>query len=124
VERDDPLPSTVNSNRIERISFKGWDNCWRIASSEIELVVTADVGPRLIHCGFRNGRNLFKTFEEQIGRSGEASWMIRGGSRIWIGPDDRVASYAPDNAPVEIELQDGALIATAPLEEGPRAQSK
>src|SRR5271165_3490206 len=104
------MSSTAGSNRIERISFKGWDNCWRIASSEIELVVTADVGPRVIHCGFRGGQNVFKTFEDQMGRSGEASWMSRGGSRIWIGPEDREASYAPDNGPVDIQVVDGALI--------------
>ncbi len=87
-------------------------------------MVTADVGPRVIHCGFRNGRNLFKNFEDQMGGTGEPSWMIRGGSRIWIGPEDREASYAPDNAPVEIEVKDGALIATAPVEEGPRVQKQ
>jgi len=118
-----PMPSSAGS-QIERIGFKGWDNCWRISSSEIELVVTADVGPRVIYCGFRNGRNLFKNFEEQMGRSGEPAWMSRGGARIWIGPEDREASYAPDNTPVEIEVKDGALVATAPVEQGPRVQKQ
>ena len=43
--------------------------------------------------------------------------MIRGGSRIWIAPEDRVASYIPDNAPVDIEIEANTLIATAPVEE-------
>jgi hypothetical protein len=109
---------------IERTSYKGWNNCWRIENGEIGLVVTADVGPRVIHLGFTGGQNLFKNFSRQMGRSGEAAWMIRGGSRIWIAPEDRVASYAPDNVPVEIEVRDGALIATAPVEEAVRVQKR
>jgi len=109
---------------IEKTAYRGWENCWRISTSEIELVVTADVGPRVIHCGFRGGQNVFKNFEEQMGRSGESTWMIRGGSRIWIGPEDRVASYAPDNERAEVEVKDGALIVTAPVEEGPRVQKQ
>jgi hypothetical protein len=42
--------------------------------------------------------------------------MIRGGSRIWVGPEDRNASYALDNSPVAIESADGVLIATGPVE--------
>jgi len=101
---------------FERTEYRGWANCWRIANREIELVVTADVGPRVIYLGFPGGQNLFKNFDEQMGRRGEPAWMIRGGSRLWIGPEDRVASYAPDNVPVEIEIRDGALIATAPAD--------
>ena len=109
---------------IERTHFKGWENCWRIANGEIELIVTADVGPRVIYLASAGGRNVFKNFEEQIGKSGEDSWMIRGGSRIWIGPEDRQASYAPDNGPVKVEIRDGALIATAPVEELARVQKQ
>jgi hypothetical protein len=109
---------------IEPAGYKGWANCRRITNGEIELIVTADVGPRIIYCGFPGGQNLFKNFDEQMGKSGEPSWTIRGGSRIWIGPEDPVASYAPDNAPVEIEILDGALIATAPVEEPVRVQKQ
>lgn len=110
--------------RIDRADFAGWENCWRIANGEIELIVTADVGPRVIYFAFAGGPNLLKNFEDQMGRSGEDSWMIRGGSRIWIAPEDRKASYAPDNAPVEIEVRNDELIATAPVEESVRVQKQ
>jgi len=116
--------SIDKSVTIEQTRFKGWRNCWRIASSDIELIVTADVGPRVIHCGFVGGQNLFKVFEEQAGQSGEAEWMIRGGSRIWIGPEDRIASYAPDNSPVQVEVKGETLVATAPIEDAPRVQKQ
>jgi hypothetical protein len=101
---------------VERIDYKGWSNCWRVANCEIELIVTADVGPRVIRFGFNGGPNLFKNFDEQMGKSGEPAFMARGGSRIWIAPEDIKASYAPDNLPVEITRNDGTLTATAPVE--------
>ena len=103
-------------SRPEQVHFKGWDNCWRLANSDIELIITGDVGPRVISCGFTGGANLFKNFEDQMGGKGEAEWMIRGGSRIWIGPEDRIASYAPDNSPVRIEIKGDRLVATAAVE--------
>ena len=118
------MMATQSAVSTEKIQFKGWDNCWRIANSDVELVVTADVGPRIIHCSLAGGQNLFKVFEEQAGQSGEPVWQIRGGSRIWIGPEDRIASYAPDNAPVHVETTESGLIATAPEEEAVRIQKQ
>jgi hypothetical protein len=100
----------------ERVNYGGWANSWRISNGEIELVVTGDVGPRVISFGFAGGQNLFKNYDEQVGGSGEPAWMIRGGSRIWVGPEDRVASYALDNSPVEVEAKDGVITATGPVE--------
>ena len=90
---------------------------------EIELIVTGDVGPRVIYYGFAGGQNVFKNFEDQMEKSGEDAWTIRGGSRIWIGPEDRKASYAPDNAPVEIEIEMAHSL-TAPVEDPVRVQKQ
>jgi hypothetical protein len=109
---------------IERTDYCGWTNCWKIANGTIELIVTGDVGPRVIWLGFAGGQNLFKNFSEQMGRSGEAEWMIRGGARCWIAPEDRAATYGLDNSPVRIDIENGALIATAPAEEAVGVQKQ
>src|ERR1043166_181891 len=110
--------------QIEKLPYGDWENCWRVKNPEIELVVTADVGPRIIYFGRVGGHNLFKNYSGQIGGKSEASWMIRGGSRIWIAPEDRVASYAPDNERVEIEIRENTLNATAPVEDTTRVQKQ
>jgi hypothetical protein len=51
---------------IEPTTYKGWAHCWRISNGDIELIVTADVGPRVIRCGVPGGRNFFKTFDGQV----------------------------------------------------------
>ena len=37
---------------IERTGFHGWANSWRMSNGEVELVVTGDVGPRVMRYGF------------------------------------------------------------------------
>ena len=115
------LPAAV---QIERVAYKGWSNCYRISNGKVELIVTADVGPRVIRYGFVGKQNLFKEFEDQLGRSGEKEWVARGGHRLWVAPEDRTYTYAPDNVPVEVEIRQDRLIATAPVEPSTRLQKQ
>ena len=102
--------------RIERIEFKGWPNCYRVFNDEVELVLTTDIGPRILRYGFLGGQNVFWIQEETAGQSGEPQWVLRGGHRIWVGPEDVRYTYPPDNGPVAVELVRSTLIATQPVE--------
>jgi hypothetical protein len=102
--------------RIEKVSYQGWPNCYRVSNGEVELIVTADVGPRIMRYGFAGERNFFKEYPEMLGRSGEKEWMIRGGHRLWRAPEDATLTYAPDNDPVKIEIKGSELVATQPVE--------
>ena len=102
--------------RIERFNYKGWANSYRISNGEVEAVVTSDVGPRIMRYGFVGGQNFFREFPDQLGTSGETSWVPRGGHRVWIAPEDPVKSYAPENGPVPIEVNGDVLTATQPVE--------
>jgi len=101
---------------IEKTAWGGWPNCYRISNGEIELILTSDVGPRVMRCGFIGGQNFFKVFEDQLGTSGESQWMFRGGHRIWLAPEDFKRTYARDNDPAEIQIQNGVITATQPVE--------
>lgn len=37
---------------IVKINYKGWCNSFRVSNGKLELVVLADVGPRIIRYGF------------------------------------------------------------------------
>jgi hypothetical protein len=104
------------SVKVEKTQYKGWLNCYRVSNGEIELIVTGDVGPRVIRFGFVGGQNFFKEFPEQLGRIGEEKFQLRGGDRVWKSPEDPVATWAPDNVPVTIEVTSAGLIARAPIE--------
>jgi hypothetical protein len=87
---------------IERIAYSGWENCYRLSNAGMELIVTSDIGPRIIRLAFCGGENIFAEIKKEIGRSGEKAWMIRGGHRLWIAPEKKPLTYEPDNEPVEI----------------------
>src|SRR6516162_5654456 len=102
--------------RVEKTEYKGWTHCYRVTNGEVELIITGDVGPRIIRFGFVGGQNVFKEFNEQLGKSGEEKFQLRGGDRVWKAPEDPIATWAPDNVPVEIQLTPSGVIAREPVE--------
>jgi hypothetical protein len=108
--------TTQAAVKVEKTEYRGWKNCYRVTNGEVELIVTADVGPRIIRYGFVGGQNLFKEFADQMGKSGEEKFQLRGGDRVWKAPEDPVATWAPDNVPVEIQVTSTGLIAREPVE--------
>lgn len=101
---------------VEKSEYKGWKNCYRVTNGEIEAIVTADIGPRIIRFAFVGGQNLFKEFSDQLGKGGEEKFQLRGGHRVWKAPEDPIATWAPDNVPVEIQVTPTGLIAREPTE--------
>ena len=101
---------------IEKIPYGGWPGCYRVSNGEVELILTSDVGPRIMRFAFVGGQNFFHEFPSQLGTSGETGWVPRGGHRVWIAPEDPVKSYAPENGPVNVKIHDGVIEATQPVE--------
>jgi hypothetical protein len=84
---------------IQEISYAGWKRNLRIQGKTTELVITLEVGPRIIRYAFHDERNVFVELPEQLGGSGEKEWMLRGGHRFWTAPE-APHSYELDNGPV------------------------
>jgi hypothetical protein len=77
------VTNVVGAVKVEKTEFEGWHNCCRISNREVELVVTADGGPRIIRFGSVGGQSLFKEYFEQQGKIGEGTFQARGGDRVW-----------------------------------------
>ena len=97
---------------MEKISYQGWNNCYRLANDQIELIITADVGPRIIHFGFLNGKNMFHQYPEQMGVTSSEEWLNFGGHRLWHAPESKVRTYYPDMEPVLVQEIDNGLVVT------------
>ena len=102
---------------FEKLAWGGWPNCCRISNGTVELIVTADVGPRVMRYGFIGGQNMFLEHAPSMGKSGEADFQLRGGHRLWVAPEHMPGTYAPDNSPVNVRIQNDVLDATGPVEE-------
>jgi len=109
---------------VEKTEYMGWANCYRITNGEVELIVTGDVGPRIIRFGFVGGQNLFKEYPDQLGKSGEEKFQLRGGDRVWKAPEDPIATWEPDNVPVTIQVTPTGVIAREPIEPGTKLQKE
>ncbi len=83
---------------MEFIDYNGW-KCIRLTNGKVELVVTRDIGPRIIRYGFVGGPNLLGEIPADKGGRGEKEWHNRGGHRLWIAPEANPWSYEPDNEP-------------------------
>jgi len=84
---------------IQEIPYAGWKRNLRLQGKNTELIITLDVGPRIIRYAFHDDKNVFVEMPEQLGGSSEKEWMIRGGHRFWTAPEGD-HSYEWDNEPV------------------------
>lgn len=85
----------------ERVNLEGWPNCIKLSNEQLELIVTTDVGPRIIKLGYIKGQNLLYISPEDIGKTGGDRWRIYGGHRLWHAPEVMPRTYSQDNNPVE-----------------------
>lgn len=101
----------------EVVEYRGWKNNLRLTNGSVELIVTLDVGPRVIAYRQPGGFNVMKNYESMMGGTDEAEWQIRGGHRFWLAPEDLTRTYFPDNRPVKWEpLGDFGVKFTPPPE--------
>ncbi|HEY5893513.1 MAG TPA: hypothetical protein VIT91_09810 [Chthoniobacterales bacterium] len=103
----------------EKISYGGWTRNLRLFNESVEVVVTLEVGPRILSyrpvTASDDGVNVLKNYPEQLGGAAEAEWKIRGGHRLWVAPEHPVLSYTRDNVPFSYELLgDQGICATNP----------
>jgi hypothetical protein len=85
---------------IQKIPYRGWENCLRITNGIVDLVVTVDVGPRIIRYGLEGKENEMCEVESEMGLTGGDEWRIYGGHRLWHSPESLPRTYEPDNSPV------------------------
>jgi hypothetical protein len=82
------------------VEYRGWKNNLLLTNGDVELIVTLEVGPRVIAYRRPGGFNVMKNYDSMMGGTNEAEWQIRGGHRFWLAPEDLTRTYFPDNRPV------------------------
>ncbi len=70
--------------QIQKNAHEGWPHNAVLSNNHVELIVTLDVGPRVISYRTPGGHNVFKNYKEQLGGSGRAcfgcsspAWLAR-----------------------------------------------
>ncbi|MEN6521178.1 MAG: hypothetical protein ABFD46_08525 [Armatimonadota bacterium] len=94
---------------MEKLSYNGWPNCIRMSSGSVELIITTDVGPRIIRYGFVGQENELYEFSDQAGKTGGNEFRLYGGHRLWLAPERKDLTYFPDNSTVDYETDSNTL---------------
>lgn len=107
--------------KMERVKFNGWENNLRLSNGEAELIITLDVGPRiLVYRALEPGKegvNVFHVDPATVGKTGGEGWVSYGGHRLWVGPEDLTRTYAADNGPVQVEEKGPGSVVLRPAPE-------
>jgi hypothetical protein len=103
---------------LEKIAYRGWQNAYRMSNGTVELIVLADVGPRIISYGFVGSENQLHEVTDHAGLSGGTKFRLYGGHRLWVSPED-ASTYYPDNHTVSVSQPGDSVCFSAPVESNP-----
>ena len=106
---------------LTKIAHRGWPNVYRLSNGHIELLVTGDIGPRILSYGFAGrdndgANNLFKEIDGDYGKIGGNKFRFVGGHRLWLSPEIDV-TYFPDNRALQVVEDEHEVRFIAPVEE-------
>ncbi len=105
--------------KVNETTYPSYGKCVQITNGRIELIVTVDLGPRIIRAGYVGGDNFMfedpeRDFEHDLG-DGRCFYNY-GGHRLWISPESFPETYYPDNEPVEYSIKGSTVTFTPPAQ--------
>lgn len=101
---------------FSKSSYGGWNTTYTLSNGTIELVITAEVGPRIIRFGFVDDVNEFCEVADDLGKTDGDEWRMYGGHRFWHAPEQAGRTDLPDNTPVEITKEGNVIQVIQPTE--------
>lgn len=105
------MGTTVKGDvKVEKVAYFGQPNCYRLSNGTVEVIVTTDIGPRVIRYGFIGQPNVFAEMPDDVVKTEWGDWKPYGGHRFWHAPEVKPRSYAPDNDPVEVKIEDDGAV--------------
>ncbi len=106
----------MGSVSIGKVRYLGWENCVKLSNGTVDVIVTTDVGPRIIYYGFTGGFNHMKVYDNMAGETGSADWRIYGGHRLWHSPEEMPRTYDHDNFPCEWRAEENGIVVRPPMD--------
>ncbi|MGN1058852.1 MAG: hypothetical protein ACI4QW_00350 [Clostridia bacterium] len=109
----------------KEIEYASYGKCLEIENGLVRLIVTLDVGPRIIHFSLSGGKNIMFEDNERVffkqdaalaEKFGDSTWFTYGGHRLWTSPEAFPRTYYPDNEPVACSLTEQGAIFTPPMQ--------
>lgn len=106
------------------INYKNFGKCIKLDNGTASIIITVDVGPRIISYCLNGKENMlledvdreFRDESDELREyfGADKTWYIYGGHRLWSSPESYPHSYVPDNEPVEYTINGGEVTLTPP----------
>jgi hypothetical protein len=103
--------------KVQKVSYLNQPNCYRLANDSVELIVTTDVGPRIIRYGFLGRDNVLAEVPELATQTAFGEFKPWGGHRLWAAPEANPRSYVPDNNSLASKIEADNKIRLMPATE-------
>lgn len=87
---------------METVELEGFGQCVRLANADVELLITLELGPRIMGYRFLDGENVMGEFADRQIETEIGVFSIYGGHRLWIAPENWPVTYSADDAAVEV----------------------
>lgn len=87
---------------MEELTYKSYGRVMRLANDTHEILITLDVGPRIIRYARIGGENILGEHPEAALQTPVGEWKPYGGHRLWAAPEVMPDTYYPDNDPIEL----------------------
>lgn len=98
---------TSGAVTIEKTPYFGQPNCYKLSNGSVDVIVTSDIGPRIIAYRLSGKGNILAEMPPDPAKPNE--WQPYGGHRLWHAPESIPRTYAPDNKPVKVTQASGAV---------------
>lgn len=105
------------------VDYKNYGKCVKIENDFAYLLVSVDIGPRIVHYSLKDGENVFfcdverkqnvssKEYKKVYGENSE--WQLFAGHRLWSAPELLEITYTPDNVPVSFTRDGNSAVFTS-----------
>ena len=103
---------------FSEVNYKDFGKCIKMTDGKTEVLVTVDVGPRVISYRLCSGENVFaeipvdfkKPTDEKFAVFGDLGVFNNfGGHRLWVAPEESPRTNFPDNHPCEYSVEGDKL---------------
>ena len=103
---------------ISEKNYKKYGKCISISNGRTKLLVTVEIGPRIIFYGINDKNIMFEDLDDTTFKGGdffntnlkdEGIWHLYGGHRLWKSPE-YIDTYYPDNKQVDVKKEEDGSI--------------
>lgn len=112
--------------KIEKVAYFNQPNCYKLSNEIAEVIVTTDIGPRVIAYRFIGDENILNELgPDAVVKTDLGDWHPWGGHRFWHAPEAMPRSYVPADSPIKYDIVgDDSIRLMRPEEEATHIQKE